>query len=206
MNTNKGFSKILRELREQRNMTQKEVAEALGIERNSYGNYELGNRTPDKTMLIKLANFFDVSADYLLGRFETIQANDNRIPLLGSVPAGSPIEAIEEVEEYIDYYPHFVKHGELFGLRVTGDSMEPDIREGDIAIVEKQDFAESGDVAIVRVNGDDEVTVKKIKKTTAGIMLIPTNQDYDPLFFTNDQIATLPITIIGKVIEIRRRF
>lgn len=135
MDTNKGFSKILRELREQRNMTQKEVAEALGIERNSYGNYELGNRTPDKTMLIKLANFFDVSADYLLGRFETIQANDNRIPLLGSVPAGSPIEAIEEVEEYIDYYPHFVKHGELFGLRVTGDSMEPDIREGDIAIV-----------------------------------------------------------------------
>ena len=128
----------------------------------------------------------------------------NRIPLLGSVPAGVPIEAIEDIEEYIDIYPRFVKHGELFALRVQGDSMEPDLRNGDIVIVEKQEFVENGDVAVVRVNGED-VTLKRVKLTNKGLMLIPSNPAYDPVFFDSDQVATLPVTIIGKVIEIRRR-
>jgi repressor LexA len=100
------------------------------------------------------------------------------IPLLGSVPAGVPIEAIEDVEEYIDIYPRFVKHGELFALRVQGDSMEPDLRNGDIVIVEKQEFVENGDVAVVRVNGED-VTLKRVKLTNKGLMLIPSNPAYD---------------------------
>ena len=81
--------------------------------------------------------------------------------------------------------------------------MEPDLRSGDIAIVEKQEFVASGDVAVVRVNGED-VTLKRVKLTQKGIMLIPSNPAYDPLFFDTAQITTLPVTIIGKVIEIRR--
>lgn len=196
----------LKQIRLSRKLSQKDVGEVLNISPQAYGHYERGLRTPSIDTLIKLSDFYSVPVDYLLGVKKEDEDGLMLIPILGSVPAGTPIEAIEEVEEYIDFYPRFVKHGELFGLRVTGNSMEPDIREGDIAIVEKQDFAESGDVAIIRVNGDDEVTVKKIKKSEAGLMLIPTNPDFDPLFFTNDQIETLPITIIGKVIEIRRRF
>ena len=108
------------------------------------------------------------------------------------------------MEEYIDMYPRFVKHGELFALRVQGDSMEPDLRSSDIVIVEKQDFVDSGDIAVIRVNGED-VTVKRVKLTNKGLMLIPSNPAYDPVFFDVGQIATLPVTIIGKVIEIRRR-
>ena len=194
----------LRTVREQRNLSQKDVAKYLGISSQAYGYYERGERSPGAGNLRKLANFFDVSVDFLLDR-ELIKDEPNRlIPLLGSVPAGTPIEAIEDVEEYIDMYPRFVKHGELFALRVQGDSMEPDIRDGDIAIIEKQEFIENGGIAIIRVNGQD-ATLKKVKLLETGLMLIPSNPAYDPVFFDAGQIATLPVTIIGKVIEIRRR-
>lgn len=195
----------LRSVREQRNLSQKQVADYLGITSQAYGYYERGERNPGSDNLRKLANYFDVSVDYLLGRDQDQnQINNRYIPLLGSVPAGIPIEAIEDIEEYIDIYPRFVKHGELFALRVQGDSMEPDLRNGDIVIVEKQEFVENGDVAVVRVNGED-VTLKRVKVSTKGLMLIPSNPAYDPVFFDSDQVATLPVTIIGKVIEIRRR-
>lgn len=196
--------KHLRTVREQRNLSQKDVAKYLGISSQAYGYYERGERNPGAGNLRKLANFFDVSVDFLLGR-ELIKDEPNRlIPLLGTVPAGTPIEAIEDIEEYIDISPRFVKHGELFALRVQGDSMEPDLHHGDIVIIEKQEFVDNGDVAVVRVNGED-VTLKRVKLTANGLMLIPSNPAYDPVYFDSDQIATLPVTIIGKVIELRRR-
>jgi repressor LexA len=194
----------LRMVREQRNLSQKQVADYLGITSQAYGYYERGERNPGSDNLRKLANYFDVSVDYLLGRDHGNQTSNRVVPLLGSVPAGVPIEAIEDVEEYIDIYPRFVKHGELFALRVQGDSMEPDLRSGDIVIIEKQEFIENGDIAVIRVNGED-VTLKRVKLTNKGLMLIPSNPAYDPVFFDSDQVATLPVTIIGKVIEIRRR-
>ncbi len=195
----------LRSVREQRNLSQKQVADYLGITSQAYGYYERGERNPGSDNLRKLANYFDVSVDYLLGRDQGQNQTNNRyIPLLGSVPAGVPIEAIEDIEEYIDIYPRFVKHGELFALRVQGDSMEPDLRNGDIVIIEKQEYVENGQIAVVRVNGED-FTIKRVKLSPKGIMLIPSNPAYDPVFFDSDQVAALPITIIGKVIEIRRR-
>lgn len=195
----------LRSVREQRNLSQKQVADYLGITSQAYGYYERGERNPGSDNLRKLANYFDVSVDYLLGRDQGQNQTNNRyIPLLGSVPAGVPIEAIEDIEEYIDIYPRFVKHGELFALRVQGDSMEPDLRNGDIVIIEKQEYVENGQIAVVRVNGED-FTIKRVKLSPKGIMLIPSNPAYDPVFFDSDQVATLPVTIIGKVIEIRRR-
>jgi len=196
----------LRVARKHRNMTQLQVASHLGISRSAYSHYETGFRDPDTDNLIRLADLFGVSVEFLLG-IEDHQGSDpmvNRIPLLGSVPAGMPIEAIEDIEAYIDIYPRFVKHGELFALHVQGDSMEPDLHNGDIVIIEKQEFVENGDVAVVRVNGED-VTLKRVKLTAKGLMLIPSNPAYDPVYFDSDQIAALPVTIIGKVIELRRR-
>lgn len=194
----------LRTARKMKDLTQREVAQMVGIDRTTYNRYETGATQPDNEKLLKLSALLDVSVDYLLGR-EVMPDEPNRlIPLLGSVPAGTPIEAIEDIEEYIDIYPRFVKHGELFALRVQGDSMEPDLHHGDIVIIEKQEFVESGDVAVVRVNGED-VTLKRVKLTDKGLMLIPSNPAYDPVYFDSDQIASLPVTIIGKVIELRRR-
>lgn len=193
--------------RKAKGMTQEEVADLLGVHRTTYNRYEKGLRAPDLETVTKLAELFEVTTDYLLGNKLGIRAHEKtpRIPLIGSVPAGTPIEAIEDIEEYIDIYPRFVKHGELFALRVKGDSMEPDIRSGDIAIIEKQDFCENGEIAVVMVNGED-ATIKKIRHATGGMMLIPINPAYDPIFFSKAQVAELPVQIIGKVIETRRRY
>jgi repressor LexA len=187
-------------------MTQEQVAGLLGVHRTTYNRYEKGLRSPDLETVSKLATIFGVTTDYLLGSKPNEQDPDQirLIPLLGSVPAGTPIEAIEDIEEYIDIYPRFVKHGELFALRVQGDSMEPDLRNGDIVVIEKQEYVENGQIAVVRVNGED-FTIKRVKLSQKGLMLIPSNPAYDPVFFDSDQVATLPVTIIGVVIEIRRR-
>ena len=187
-------------------MTQEQVAGLLGVHRTTYNRYEKGLRSPDLETVSKLATIFGVTTDYLLGSKPNEQDPDQirLIPLLGSVPAGIPIEAIEDIEEYIDIYPRFVKHGELFALHVKGDSMEPDLRSGDIVIIEKQEYVDNGQIAVVRVNGED-FTIKRVKLSQKGLMLIPSNPAYDPVFFDSDQVATLPVTIIGKVIEIRRR-
>ncbi len=190
--------------RENKGLTQEEVAKKLGVHRTTYNRYETGLRTPDLDTIAKLARIFDVTTDFLLGKHQSDDTLQNLIPILGSVPAGTPIEAIEDIEEYIDIYPKFVKHGELFALRVQGDSMEPDIRPGDIVIVEKQEYIDNGDVAVVRVNGED-VTVKKVKQVADGLLLMPNNAAYEPIFFNPEQIASLPVTIVGRVIEIRRR-
>ncbi|MGM9621735.1 MAG: LexA family protein, partial [Butyricicoccus porcorum] len=92
--------------------------------------------------------------------------------------------------------------GEHFGLRVRGQSMEPRILEGDVIIVRKQEDVDSGDTAIVLVNGY-EATVKKIKKTDEGIALIPNNPAFDTIFYSNREIVELPVQILGKVVELR---
>ena len=95
--------------------------------------------------------------------------------------------------------------GEFFGLRLKGASMEPRMREGDVVIVRKQSDAETGDTVVAMVNGDS-ATVKRIKKGPSGITLIPNNPAYDPMFYSNDEIAALPVRILGKVVELRAKF
>ena len=128
-----------------------------------------------------------------------------KIPVLGTVPAGVPIEAIEEILDYEEITPELARTGEFFGLKVRGDSMAPVIMENDVLIVKKQDDANTGDVCVVMVNGDD-ATVKKLKKNNNGIALIPNNPAYEPMYYSNKEINSLPVHIIGKVIESRRSF
>ena len=83
--------------------------------------------------------------------------------------------------------------------------MEPKISEGDVVIVRKQPDVESGEIAIVLVNGD-EATIKKVQKFNGGINLIPSNSAYDVMTYTNEQIEKLPVRILGKVVELRAKF
>ena len=97
------------------------------------------------------------------------------------------------------------KTGEFFGLQIDGDSMEPKFSKGDVVIVRKQNDAESGDIVIAMVNGDD-ATCKRLKKYQDGIALISTNPTYDPMYFSNKEIEEKPVRIIGKVVELRAKF
>jgi repressor LexA len=96
--------------------------------------------------------------------------------------------------------------GEFFGLRIKGSSMEPRIRDGDVVIVRRQEDAETSDTAVILVNGDS-ATVKRIKKDPDGsLWLLPNNPAYDPQHYSPAEIATLPVRIIGKVVELRGKF
>jgi repressor LexA len=127
------------------------------------------------------------------------------IPVLGRVAAGLPIEAVEYIEDYEEITLDMATGGEHFALRITGDSMEPRMKENDVVIVRKQSDCNDGDVAVVIVNGED-ATIKRIKKRPEGIMLIPSNPRYEPMFFSNEDVQKLPIAVIGKVVELRAKF
>lgn len=124
------------------------------------------------------------------------------INVLGRVAAGIPIEAIEEIIDTEEITEELARTGNFFGLQIHGNSMEPRIYEGDVVIVRQQDDADSGDVVIAMINGDD-ATCKRLRKYRDGIELIPNNPSYEPMFFSNDEIMTKPVKIIGKVVELR---
>lgn len=128
-----------------------------------------------------------------------------RVPVLGNVAAGIPIEAIENVIDYEEISEELAHTGDFFALKIKGDSMEPRICDGDVVIVRKQDYAESGDLVIVLVNGDS-ATCKKLAKYPSGIRLIPFNQAYEPLFYSNEEIENKPVRIIGRVVENRQKY
>ena len=196
--------KTLLTLRKTKGLTQKEIADHLGISRQAYANYESGNREPDINMLKLLSEYFEVSIDVLLEN-ALIKKAGVKVPVFGSVAAGIPIEAITDIEDYEEITEELAATGEYVALKIKGDSMEPKMSDGDVVIVRVQPDVESGELAIVMINGND-ATCKKIKKTTEGIMLISTNPDYEPMFYSNKQIEELPIRIFGKVVELRAKF
>lgn len=127
------------------------------------------------------------------------------IKVLGRVAAGIPIEAITDIIDTEEIPEDLAKTGEFFVLQIHGDSMEPRMYEGDVVIIRKQDDAESGDIVIAMVNGDD-ATCKRLRKYRDGIELISNNPAYAPMFFSNAEIETKPVKIIGKVVELRGKF
>ena len=194
---------IIKELRLKKGITQSELATLCGVHQTAVSQWEKGRTLPDKSALIKLSDIFGVSIDILMNKSPVTTSNS--IPVLGYVRAGCPIEAIENVIEYVDISAEMAARGEYFGLKVVGDSMSPRICQDDIVIVHKQNYIENGEIGVVLINNLD-ATVKKVVKNGTGLTLIPFNTEYEPLVFTADEIVTLPVTIIGKVVELRGRF
>ena len=177
-----------------------------------YGNGSIAKaRTIKSDRVVELSEYFGVSTDYILkGGENTLQrveldSDTVKIKVLGRVAAGVPIEAVEEIigEETISR--KMANSGEYFGLRISGDSMEPTIHHGSIVIVRQQDDVENGEIAIVVVNGND-ATCKRIEKFDNGIMLVPINTEYEEKFYSNEEIESLPVKIVGKVVQARTNF
>lgn len=200
------FNERLKTLRIQRKMTQSELAKKIYISQPAYSKYEVGTASPNPETLSKIADALDVSVDYLLGSdSQPARPGYIRIPVLGRVAAGIPIDAIEEVIDWEDISAEAAGDGEYFGLQIKGHSMEPKISDGDVVIVRRQPDVDSGDIAVVLVNGDD-ATVKRIKKSLQGVTLIPSNPAYEPMYYTNAEIESLPVQILGRVVELRAKF
>ena len=204
----KKYSNRVRELRLAKSLSQEQLAEKIGLTKQAISQYERGERNPSMTVLDALCDFFNVSSDYLLGKDSVtlrFVGSCVRIPVLGRVAAGVPIDAIEDVLDWEEIPEAMAATGEFFGLRIKGDSMQPRIAEGDVVIVRSQPDAESGDVVIVQENGD-RATCKRLMKHETGISLISFNPVYPPIVYTNEEIKSLPVTIVGKVVENRQKY
>ena len=198
-------------LREKSGIEQKQLAYDLKVSQPTVSDWENGRKNPSSSSAAKLADYFCVPMDYLLGRSELggvpqpSVPGAKWIPVLGKVQAGAPVEAIEEIIDYEEITPEMAKSGEHFALQIRGESMRPKFDEGDVVIVRKQDDVESGEIAVVLVNGED-ATVKKFVKQDGGISLVSTNPEFNPMFFDDKKIKKLPVRVIGKVVELRAKF
>lgn len=200
------FKDRLKNLRSQKKFRQKDLATKLGIARTTIANYEQGTRFPDKETLKNIANFFDVSIDYLLGRSDYPNYWSNKIvdfnqlveiPILGVITAGKPILAQENIEDYRLTSKADVKGGNYFFLKVNGDSMIGSrIHSGDLVLIRKQEDVENGTIGVVMVN-DEEATLKRIYKKNNHIILQPDNPKYEPIILSNQDVK-----IIGKVVKV----
>jgi len=199
------FSKNLRKYMSLNNKTQVDLINDLGFNKSAVSTWCNGTRLPRMDKVDALAKYFGIRRSDLIEDKSESKIKPTTIPVLGSVPAGVPIEAIQDIIDYKEIDAATAAKGEYFALQVKGSSMEPRICEGDIVIVRKQDDVESGEIAIVMVNGDN-ATIKRLLKYEDGIRLMPTNPAYEPLYFTNDEILEKPVKVIGKVIENRQKY
>ncbi|MCD8190712.1 MAG: XRE family transcriptional regulator [Clostridiales bacterium] len=205
-----------------RGMKQTELATRTQIGKSSIHAYITGDYLPKQNNIYKMAQALDVSESWLMGydvpmergavdtNLQTMPQKARgkaiRVPVLGSVPAGTPIEAIEDIIDWEEIPEAMASGGrEYFALKVTGDSMYPKYLEGDTIIVRRQDTFTSGADCVVYVNGYD-ATLKTVKETQGGgITLQPVNPNYPPRTYSQDEIRTLPVSIAGVVVELRRK-
>lgn len=195
----------LRHLRSQSGKTQGELAKQLYVTASSIGMYERDERTPSTDVLKRYAQLFNVSLDYIIGNDRPVKGKDyTTINVYGLVPAGIPLEAIEDIidTEDISYSDGYSPYEEYMGLRVDGDSMYPKYLDGDTIIIEVSPDCESGEDCVVYVNGYDATLKTVIKNNDGTITLKPINTSYLPKTYNPKETE---IAILGKVKELRRK-
>lgn len=196
-------------LRTKNSMTLEELGNKVGVGKSTVRKWENGmiaNMKRDK--ILKVAEALNTTPAYLMGWDEAKEEPKKKgvkIPVLGRVAAGVPIEMIEDVLDYEEITEDMAKHGEYFALKIQGDSMSPRIWNNDVVIVHQQDDAENGDIVIAAINGDDAVC-KRLQKYSDGIALVSLNPQYEPIYLKKDEVDGKPVRILGKVVELRGKF
>lgn len=208
------FSNRLQKALDYSNMKQVDLVEKTGLDKTLINKYLAGIMKAKQDKLTILAQALNVNEVWLMGYDIPMDKNIKldklgnpvvSIPVLGTVKAGYDYLAQENWVGTIDIEQKLADSGELFALKVHGNSMFPTLMEDDIVIIKKQDDFENGDIVVAIINGD-EATIKKGKKSDAGILLQPLNPEYEPLIFTYDEIKSIPVTIIGVVKQLKREF
>lgn len=212
---------IIKAYREKHDMSMDDFAKASGISKTYVWMLEKNINTKTGREIVPTVEYIQKAAKGMFMSFDDlfdmisdnvkIQLDDTvigkkavRVPVLGRVAAGIPISAIEDIIDYEEISEKMAHTGTFFALKIKGNSMEPKIENGSIVIVRQQEDVESGCIVIALVNGDDAVC-KKLIKSKNGLSLVSLNPAYDPMIFTNGEVDSLPVKIIGKVVEIRTK-
>ena len=224
------FANRLKKALDYNNMRPIDLANKTKISKAQICNYLKGTYKAKQDKLYIIAKALDVSEAWLMGydvdmdrewfpdnkedlsnitidnaRYIETTTKTVKIPILGKVPAGVPIEAIEDIIGYEEIPASMLRDGNnYFSLKIDGDSMYPDYKTGDIIIIRQQSDCNSGDDCVVMVNGDD-ATFKRVVKQEKSIILKPLNNEYEPYYFDEYEIMTKPVKIIGVAVEVRRK-
>lgn len=208
------LGKRIAELRRAKGMKQVDLALEVGVKRQTVGNWETGLRAAKDEELVRIADVFGVSVDYLCGRVDApnqmVQSQDIalppgawprgavvKIPVLGVIRAGEPLLAEENILAWREVPMDRVRDGDYFYLQVKGDSMiGARIHDGDHVLIRQQPTVENSEIAVVMVNGDEAV-LKRVHRTNGQIILTSENSNYAPIVVNSPQAM-----VIGKVVEV----
>ena len=196
-----------------RHLTPDYVEAQLNLPEDYWEDVRDGYVIPDTQLINKLAILLETTYDYLMGLTDNpeIPLDDRtgvKIKLFGEVAAGIPIKQIDNFDpddesSWEEINRSTAKNGTYFALRIKGDSMATRIQNGDRVIVRYQETVESGQTAVVAINGDTATCKKVIWDEQGGMILMSNNPAYPPRYFTAEQIQKLPVRILGRVVEIR---
>lgn len=188
-----------------KNISRKDVCNDLSLKYTTFTDWINGNNYPRIDKIEIMAKYFGID------KAELIEDNINKKNNITKIPVFDKIASVDFVKESRDIIceevisEEMAKTGTFFGLKVSGNSMEPNICENDILITKKQSDADSGDTIITMINGKEAVC-RRLFKYAEGLNLLSNNTEYSPLYFTNEEVNNLPVEIIGKVVENRRKY
>ena len=208
------FSELLKQCRKQQGMSQAELASKLGVTQQAVGKWESGKSSPDPSTVARIAELLNTTADYLLGLYRpvsNVSAPEERffgsyteslIPVIGTVKAGYGALAFEE--DYGQEYARVKDPANYFYLVVRGDSMEPRIQDGDLALVHKQDTLENGDLGVLIYGDEGEGTLKRYIQRGNCVVLQPFNPAYNEMVIKGEELNHLHIA--GRVVETKAKW
>ncbi len=179
---------IIREMRKEKGISQQELARLCGVHQTAVSQWEKGRTLPDRNSLQLLSKVFGVSVDTLLG--EKQKEDENKIPVFGHITAAALYSKLGSSEYY--------------ALSVTDSSMSPLIFAGDTVVVCRSRDVENGETGVFAIGNGNAIIRKIIKKDTS-IMLVSENTSYEPLVFSNAECSALPVYVLGKAVELRRK-
>jgi repressor LexA len=188
-------------LRLENNLTQEGLCKIINVSQASLSGYENGKFEPDSDTLLRLASYFKVSIDYLLGydQNDRLAALSNRIPVLRH--ALEKQDCHSDLFQYEEISCKMAEQGEHFALEMQDDSMEPRIQRGDLIIFRRQRTIENGALGAIIVG--NKTVVKKVICLNEGLILIPFNLKYSVQVFSTEKVKSLPVTIAGQAVELR---
>lgn len=203
------FKDIIKELRSRSGLSGEELGDRIGVDKSSISKYESGASKPNYDTIFKMAKFFGVSTDYLFGLVseETGQFGSRspvnssgigrtvKVPILGKIPAGVPVDSTECLIGYKDVPEEQIKNGSYFYLQVKGDSMiGANIPDGCLVLIKKQDEASDGQIVVCRVN-ESEATLKKFRRHDGQVVLTSANPKYEPIIIQSESARILGVVV-----------
>ena len=201
-NTSKIIAKNLKRLMEDRNLSNVELSEIIGVSESTVGKWLLEKSIPRMGAIEKLAAYFRVNKSDLLedrssAKEVKLDIQPRKIPILGKIAAGTPILAVENHEDYFDT-SEFINAD--FALQIQGDSMIGSrIYDGDIVFLKKQSFIDNGQIGAFLIDG--EATLKIFNKQAGTVMLLSSNPNYSPIILSPEKENI----ILGKLIGVYSR-